>query len=154
MKRFAHLLFLLIFIVMYQSACIESSVIGDDILKDDEIGVEYIDTSTISAMSIKNDSLKVFPILNIVNSSFLLGQFESEIIGVAKSEIYCDFQTANAVPEEDAVFDSIVMTLTVDTSSFYGRRNASYNIEVFELDELISQTEEDTFYSDKTFLSK
>jgi len=131
------------------SGCIKSSVIGDDILKNDEIGVEFIDTLPLIAKTVHSDSLRVYP---TTAKSFLLGQLENPYIGKAKADLYLDFQTLGQTPDTTGfVFDSIILTVIVDTSLFYGDSYEKYHLEVFELNEEIRKTDADTFYANKTF---
>ncbi|HEB61599.1 MAG TPA: DUF4270 family protein, partial [Bacteroidetes bacterium] len=135
--------------IILMTGCIKSSVIGDDILKNDEIGVEFVDTLPLFAKTVHNDSLRVYP---TSARSFLLGQLENPYIGKAKADLFLDFQTLGEVPDSnDFIFDSIVLTVIVDTSMFYGDDYEKHHLEVFELNENIRKTEADTFYANQTF---
>ncbi len=148
MKTIKYLLFFIAFIFFF-SSCIKSSIIGDDILNKDEIGVEFVDTSSLSAKTLYNDSVRVFPTLT---TSFILGKLEDDIIGSATSSLYMDFNTLGNTPDTNVVqFDSIVLSLVVDTSLFYGDSYEKYHLEVFELNEGLRKTTKDTFYSNQSF---
>ncbi len=137
---------LLLIIVLFQSACIKSSVIGGDILKDDEINVDFSDTSTLKARTIINDSFKVYP--NLLES-YLLGQFQDDNFGKAKAGIYCDFQYLGSIPETNITdVDSVVLTIVLDTSMIYGDKNVKHIISVYELDESI-YLDRDSIYSNE-----
>ncbi len=137
---------LLLIIVLFQSACIKSSVIGGDILKDDEIKVDFSDTSSLRARTIINDSFKVYP--NLLKS-YLIGQFQNDDFGEAKASIYCDFQYLGSIPETNVTdIDSVVLTIVLDTSMIYGDENASHSISVYELEEGIS-IGRDSIYSNE-----
>lgn len=148
MKRFANLILLLLMFLIYLSGCIESSVIGDDIIKGDEISVEFSDTSTIVAKSLRNDSIKVYP---VTKESFLLGQLENNIVGKSNADIYCDFVTLGSAPEFGSTYDSIVMTVFFDTLLNHGIKDGNFEFEVYELAESLVETETDTLYSNNTF---
>ena len=148
MKRFAKLILLLLIFSIYHSGCIKSSVIGDDIIKGDEISVEFSDTSSIVAKSLRNDSIKVYP---VTKESFLLGQLENGIVGKSNAEIYCDFITLGSAPEAGSTYDSIVMTVFFDTLLNHGVKDANFEFEVYELAESLVESETDTFYSNNTF---
>ncbi len=137
---------LLLLIVLFQSACIKSSVIGGDILKDDEINVDFSDTSTLKARTIINDSFKVYP--NFLES-YILGQFHDENFGDAKASIYCDFQYLGSIPEANITnVDSVVLTMVLDTSMINGDKNANHTISIYELDEGI-YLDRDSIYSNE-----
>ncbi len=135
--------------IIFMTGCIKSSVIGDDILKNDEIDVEFVDTLPLIAKTLHNDSLRVYP---TSARSFLLGQLKNPYIGKAKADLFLDFQTLGEVPDSNEfIFDSIVLTIIVDTSLFYGDDYDKHHLEVFELSENIRKTENDTFYANQTF---
>ncbi len=141
------IIYILLFIaVLSQSACIKSSVIGGDILKNDEILVEFTDTSTLKARTVLNDSFKVYP--NLL-SSYLLGEFYDNNFGYSQSSLYCNFSLAGSLPEKNITdIDSIVLTMVVDTALIYGDNASIHNIAVYELAESIDK---DSIFSNETF---
>lgn len=148
MKRFAILILFLLIFLIYLPGCIKSSVIGDDIIKGDEISVMFSDTSSIVAKTLKNDSIKVYP---VTKRSFLLGQLDNNIVGKSNAEIYCDFVTLGSAPDEGSTYDSIVMTVFFDTLLNHGIKDENFEFEVYELTQSLVESEKDTFYSNNTF---
>jgi len=149
MKIFQYFIIVIALTGIMISGCIKSSVIGDDILKNDEIGVKFTDTLPLIAKTVINDSLRVYP---TSTSSFLLGQLDNPYTGKAKADLFVDFRSLGNVPDSsDFVFDSIVLTVIVDTSLFYGDDYEKHHLEVFELNENINKTDADTFYANNTF---
>jgi len=147
MKRFSvfYIAFTL-FAAFYISGCIESTSIGGDILRDDEINVEFIDTTTLIMKSVKNDSIRVFPsTLNI----FLLGTLQNDEFGKESASLYCNFKTNGLIPEDNFEIDSVVLSLIVDTL-VYGNKAAFHEIKVYELEENI-ETDDNLFYSNSEF---
>jgi hypothetical protein len=155
MKKIFYLAF--IFIIIGLNACIKSSLIGDDILKGDEIGVDFSDAITITATTVKNDSLQVFP---NSGSSFLLGKFQNSIIGTATASLAMDFSVNSDISDtidlSKLTVDSLVLTLAIDSLYNYGDSLSSHFIEVYELDENIQIKASDTakFYSNYNFKIK
>lgn len=155
MKKIFYLAFILIIIGL--NACIKSSLIGDDILKGDEIGVDFSDAVNITATTVKNDSLQVFP-----NSggSFLLGKFQNNVIGTATASLAIDFSVSSDIPDtinlSQLTIDSLVLTLATDSLYNYGDSLTSHFIEIYELDENIQLKASDSakFYSNYHFKLK
>lgn len=142
MKKISN--FYIVFIavaIFYFSGCIKSSVIGGDILKDDEINVEYIDTNSVIVYSEKNDSAKVFPIFL---KTYLLGTIENDVFGKETASLFCDFRTLGAIPGGNFNIDSVVLTLIIDTLG-YGDKNSLHDIKIYKLEENIDVSK--TYYS-------
>ncbi len=120
--------------------CIKSSVVGEDILKDDEIGVDFVEEFDIVAKTVSFDSLIG---ANRKGRNVLLGSFSNDIIGKAQASCYFDFLKPASIPKSDAnsvKFESIVLTISVDTSSVFSKKDAQQHIEVFELEENLPDT--------------
>ncbi|MGE5356235.1 MAG: DUF4270 family protein [Deltaproteobacteria bacterium] len=152
MKKFFY--FFLLFIFIINQGCIKSTIIGDDILAGDEIGVDFSDVINITATTLKNDSFEVFP--NSRNP-FILGRFENPVIGVATAALAMDFEIKSDIPDtiklSSLIIDSLVLTVNVDTSYNYGDSLATHSISVFELDQNIQLKSSDTvkYYSNYKF---
>ena len=138
------------------SGCIKSSIIGNDILKDDEIFVDFSDIVNITATSLKNDSFEVFP--NSRNS-YILGKFENSTIGSVMASLAMDFDIRSDIPDtvdlQNLIIDSLVLSLNIDSTFHYGDSLASHTIQVFELDENVRINSSDTsirFYSNHPFI--
>ncbi len=120
--------------------CIKSSVIGEDILKDDEIGVDFVNEFDIVAKTAPFDSLIG---ANRKGRRVLLGEFSNDIIGKAQASCYFDFLKPASIPKSEAnsvKFDSIVLTVFVDTSFTFSKEGAEQHIEIFELEENLPDT--------------
>ncbi len=142
MKIVKFILFLVLFGTLSMSyvGCIKSSVIGEDILKDDEIGVDFINEFDIVAKTVPFDSLIG---ANREGRNVLLGAFSNDVIGQAQASCYFDFLKPASIPNPDAnsvAFDSIVLTIFADTASTFAKEGAKQHIEVFELQENLPDT--------------
>ncbi len=152
MKIAQYFIVFIALIIILAAGCIKSTVIGDDILKNDEIDVEYIDTLPLIAKTLPNDSLRVYP---VSEKAFLLGQLKNPYIGKAKADLFLDFYTLGNVPDSNNfVFDSIILTVAIDTNFFYGNRFEKHHLDIYELDENIKKPDLDTIYADRTFAYK
>lgn len=151
--RFLKLLYFLPIIIAFAS-CIDSSIIGDEIIQNDEIKVDFTDNVNIKAKTLKNDSFAVFP---NTRNTFILGEIRNETFGYSSASLAMDFTTISALPSgatvADIAIDSLVLSVFVDTSYFYGDTNAVHHIRIYELNENIQlkTTENKTYYSNKNW---
>ncbi len=149
--RFIWLGVLLSILSFSQFGCIKSSLIGEDILKEDEIGIYTLDDFSIVAKTVKYDSL--------IGSekkgrSILLGSFSNDLIGKADAGCYFDFLKPPTIPNSNSAlinFDSIVLTMSVDTSLTFSKDGAMQHIEVFELEENLPDTLNKDMRTDLTY---
>ncbi len=153
MKIVKFILILILFGTLSVSyvGCIKSSVIGKDILKDDEIGVDFINEFDIVAKTIPFDSLIG---ANKKGRGVLLGSFSNNVIGEAQASCYFDFSKPASIPKSGAnsvKFDSVVLTVFVDTSLVFSKEEAKQHIEVFELDENLPDTLDQNLSTDLQF---
>jgi len=144
MKKINILVFLAAIFLLFTESCIKSTLFGDEIIQNDEIGIAYIDTTTLKGKTVKCDSLLVYPNYSIY---YLLGELNNPITGKAQSSLFCNFySTYSAVEDPDSVtFDSIVLTMNIDTSTYFGKKGEEHHLEVYELEESFST---DSLYSD------
>lgn len=130
--------------------CTDPTGVGAGYLKEDQANVVFVDTLTILAQTVKGDSVQVFSPLGAL-SRHLFGRMVDPLFGVTEAGYYSQF-----VPDSNGtifinkpIIDSIVLVLPVDTIGFYGSRNQSYTMEVYELDESLSRYS--TYFSDAKF---
>lgn len=131
--------------------------------KEGEIGLEQqideeglfgtlVDTSTIRTFSVKDDTL--------ISSRYIrnqLGEFRDPLFGNTKASIA--FQAVLSQNNVDfgtnLVLDSVVLVLGYigdKTQRFYGDTNSRFDINVYQLDEDI--TEDSNYYSNRVFRTK
>ena len=144
----------LLFYLIGTSACIKSSIIGDDILKSDEISIDFSDEVSISATTLVSDSIEVFPNFR---STHLLGMLENDIFGITTASLAMDFTARSGISDtvslSDLRIDSMVLTIVLDTTYYFGDKNTPHNIEVYELQENIRINVDDSvkFHSNYRF---
>jgi hypothetical protein len=129
------------------AACSKSTIVGSEILSDDFVDVAFTDTTTIKLLNIKADSTRVYP---PGNSIFLLGDIEDPVFGKTSTEVYTQIRKLFDIPDmENAVLDSVVLSVSVNSSGFWGDSLAIQEIEVYELGESI--VDYDSIYSNQQF---
>ncbi len=107
----------------------EPDLIGLDLLPiEDNLNIDYTDTSTVVAYTLREDSLRTDELaLN------LLGSMSDPVFGTTTASIYTQYRLSknNVTFGENAVADSMILTLTY--KGVYGDSMASKTIRVTKL---------------------
>jgi len=151
MKKFlAYALFVSALMI---TACTDGSIIGSDLLGDEELSLLYDDNFELSGQTVLGDSIATYTITNI-NQTYMLGQVDEPIFGKYSSDIYTGitFNTGPFPNFENSVLDSIVLDLEYDTLGFYGDQSVVHNIQVYRVTEDI--LEFDTIFSNQSFATE
>lgn len=140
------------------TACTDGSIIGNDLLGDEEISLNYDENFELSGQTVLGDSVTTYSIATI-NQTYMLGQLDEPIFGKYSSDIYMgitfntgpfpNFKNTSLVSYE---LDSIVLDLEYDSLGFYGNSDITHNIQVFRVTEDILDF--DTIYSNQTFATE
>ncbi len=155
MKKILFALVLFLPAVFWISSCTKPTLVGSELLDQDEADLRFTDTLTLRAATIREDSIQTFNLDNPFNS-FPCGYFQDPLLGTVRAEIYAQFREGSLDPPvfEDPRLDSLVLTLAIDTLGTYGRFNEPYEIEVRriveELDNEMEYTSDMTFDIDAT----
>lgn len=146
------LLILLISLFILQ-ACKKEGDIGLEQQIDEEgLYGKLVDTCTLQFFTVKDDS--------VISSNFVrnqLGDFQDPILGRTKASFafHATLPKNNVDFGTGLVLDSIVMVLgypTTQADRFYGDSNSRMELNVFQLDEKISN--DSVYYSNKSFAIK
>ncbi|MEL6638324.1 MAG: DUF4270 family protein [Bacteroidota bacterium] len=150
MKKILFALVLALPVVFWSSSCTKPTLVGSELLNQDEADLRFTDTLTLRAQTIREDSIQTFNLDNPFNS-FPCGFFQDPLLGTVRAEIYAQFREGSLDPPlfENPRLDSLVLTLAIDTLGTYGRFNEPYEFEVRRIvEELDSEAE---YFSDQTF---
>lgn len=145
----------LICLLFLLSACGDSTPIGGEIFSGEDLNVLFADDTELVINTVRLDSIKTFndtdeadecvlttlPIRRWDGSIFpthYLGNLNDPVFGKSKSSIYTQvgFEIragAFVLPNYNGSFDSMVLSLTYDTSGFYGDVNETFDVEVFRV---------------------
>ncbi len=153
MKKFlAYALFSSAIII---TACTDGSIIGNDLLGDEVITLEFDENFELSGQTVLGDSIATYSI-NTPNQTYMLGEVDEPTFGRYASDIYTGITFNSTFPNfipnsvsESVVLDSVVLDLEYDTLGFYGDTTVVHNIEVYEVTEDILNL--DTIFSNQTF---
>ncbi|MEM9548853.1 MAG: DUF4270 family protein [Bacteroidota bacterium] len=130
-------------------ACTDGSVIGNDLVENEVITLEFEDAFELSGQTVLGDSVATYRI-NTTNQTYLLGAIDESTFGRYSSDIYTGLAFNTTFPDfENSTLDSVVLSLEFDTLGFYGDPSVVHDIEVYEVTEDIFA--QDTIYSDETF---
>lgn len=139
-------------IIALFSQCTKPTLVGADILNQDQSDLVRSDSFTLTTQSILWDSVvTAYASGGAPLSRYPLGSIEDPLLGNSNTTVYFDLLPSYGFSEPDftgAVLDSIVLTLHIDTSKVLGSPIASTMLDVFRMTEKI--TKED-LTTDKTF---
>jgi len=138
------------------SSCSDDTVVGSGLFDDEELSLEHISDTPISARTIAEDSILTYLSNSTARQTYFLGALEDPYFGKSESQIYLNCGRAgNALPDFDDVtnddLDSIVLALKLDPLGFYGDPDATFNIKVYRIRDMEFQ-DRDTIYSDEDFV--
>lgn len=118
------------------NACNDSSLIGSEIIKDQDLNTTEDTSFVIEAMTIAGVRQAAF-INNVTNyTTYPIGSYTDPIFGQVNAEVVTKLNLNNslALPEfKDATIDSVIMVMTYDTTGMYGDLSGPVEIVVGEL---------------------
>ncbi len=129
------LVFILSLITILGSCKKEPDLLGLDLIPEsDLLSHKFIDTTTIIAYSVMEDSLRTD-----VMTTNLLGSVSDPEFGTTTASIYTQFRlsSTNVSFGTNPVADSII--LTIPYKGIYGDTLATQNIRIYELDDTLSK---------------
>ncbi|HHM20972.1 MAG TPA: DUF4270 family protein, partial [Bacteroidetes bacterium] len=129
------------------------TVIGSELLTDDQLDIRFTDTVTISSYNMREDSVRTFDPRNLTtnNETFPLGNFNDPLFGRASSGVYAQLTLNLVFPDFDesgSVLDSVVLVLPYDAKASYGNLDETFSLEVYQMTEPFPDT---TLYSNMDF---
>lgn len=131
--------------ILFSSCKKEPSQIGLDIVGGNPLNVLFSDTTSVSIYSILRDSLRTDEL-----SYNILGYVVDPIFGTTKSSLYTQYNLSLSSFSfgDDAILDSIVLSIQYQMTSVYGDSTAALSFKVYELDELLHF--DSAYYSTRT----
>lgn len=138
MKHFSCYLTVLGFSLATIFSCTNPIDTGSDLLDEDLVNVQSVDTFKITTTAVPGDSLLVYSIPTAASSGFLsryfLGKMNDPIMGLTdvaiQTQLVPAFQTH---PGLGITVDSIVLVLPYSTANIYGDKAQRYDLEIREL---------------------
>lgn len=118
-------------------SCNDPSLIGTDVLEEDQFNIQAADDIEILARTVYADPVRTFDtIIAYQLSEYLVGQIDDPIFGSYKSSTFVEFDVNGGLRPEFTgnTLDSAVIILPFDTSSYYGNAlYQSFDIEISRL---------------------
>lgn len=143
---------LLTTIILLNLGCSKSSEVGIDLFDKDLVGVVFIDSLKINALTVGQDSV-LSPDYTSFKMTYPYGNFEDPIFGSTEAGFYMQLSPATIFDGRKligAAIDSVVLSLKYDSLAL-GDISAPRSLGVYRMtDELTKQTH----YSNKTFATE
>ncbi len=140
---------LFVVILLALTACNEPTVIGSDLLADNEYDVIFTDTIGLKFSTAIDDSVYTY-IPGNTRANFLIGNMDNPVFGTAKAAFFAQLQRPRLPDFSNATLDSIVLILPLDSIRSYGNTEYDqFDLEVFRMTEKIDETE--GYYSTSSF---
>ena len=120
---------------IFITSCTDGSIIGNDLLGDQEINLQFDENFELTGQTVLGDSIATYINTN-TNQTYLLGEIDEPTFGRYSSDIYFSFRFGSFFPTyENAVIDSVILDLEYDERGFYGDSTVVHNFEVFRVTE-------------------
>lgn len=147
---------LLLFVGLWLGySCNDPTLIGSDLLSEDQLDISFTDTITLRSYSQDNDSIRTYSpsILTGLFTSFLVGSMDEPVFGQASStvnaQIVMGFSGGPDFSNLSLTCDSIVLILPYFENAIYGDIDQLYGLEIRALEEDLDFFE--NYYSNQTF---
>ena len=154
MRQISFKLFLFLASIIIFS-CSDPSVIGSELLSEDQANLEFSDQIPISGKSINGSIVQTYSPFTVLQlGTHLVGNYEDVLFGKSEASIYTQIALGTqARPEMDFVqLDSIILSLAYDSlGGGYGDLSQTYGLEVLLLEEDMENISD--YFSDQTFLT-
>lgn len=126
---------------MVFSACNDSSVIGLDLVEEDQLNVKYSEDIPFELTTVLGEPIRTYKVvpetgLTIILGSYLLGRLDDPTFGVAEAAIYSELGL-NIIPfersEADLELDSMILVMPYNLAGFYGDTTEEVQVEIYEI---------------------
>jgi len=135
--------------------CNDPASIDTGLVDQDRLEILNLDITDLTAITSKEDSVITYTPGGL-QARYPCGQFEDPIFGNTDAQLYFQARfplTISIVDFEDAVYDSLVLTMAYDSvDPVYGDSTETMNFEVYRVTEDMSNAE--SYYSNKSFATE
>jgi len=152
MKQNSFLL-LVISILISFFACTEPTLIGSDLLDEDQADLNFRNDIPVDVKTILGEPVPTFNRFQPLQlDHFLLGELEDENFGTSTASIYTQLSKSTGRPESDIIVDSLILSIAYDTVGQYGDFSKPFEVEVFQVKEEIDPQSD--YNSDQVFATE
>lgn len=142
--------FLLLSILISCFACTEPTLIGADLLQEDQANLNFRNDIPIDVTTIEGESVPIYNRFATLQLQHLLfGELEDERFGISTASIYSQLSRSNGFPEKDIIVDSLILSIAYDSLGFYGDFSKPIEVEVFRVIEALDPSID--YNSDQVF---
>lgn len=137
------------------AACNDPSVVGLDLVEEDQINIQFRDDVPFTLTTGAAMPVETYPpgiVTNAMNS-YLCGELNDPVFGKSSASIYAELSLDLLLPDfsnPDLEVDSIVLVLPYDIETFYGDTTDLITVEVYEIVEKLNS--EQSYFSDQTVM--
>lgn len=143
-------LFLVTIILISFFACTEPTLIGSDLLEEDQASLNFRNDIPIDVKTVLGEPVPTYNRFQALQlGHFLLGELEDDNFGTSTASIYSQLTKDEGGPETDIIIDSLILSIAYDSIGVYGDFSKPFEIEVFRVTEEIDSDVD--YFSDQDF---
>jgi hypothetical protein len=114
-------------------SCQEPITVGSDLLDDEQLELGLIDTIKLSSKTIEGENIVTYR-LRVDSRTHMIGQLSDPVFGKLDATVYVLPYIQGTKPDfTNAIMDSMVLGLTLDSLGSFGQKNTTHKIEAFQL---------------------
>ena len=154
MKYWNYILTVLVFSLIAFGACNEPTIIGADLVEDEQGKIQIVDSFTIGMKTVVGDTLVAYDPQFVNYANYLFGDFKDPVFGKSTAGIYLRFTGPSRYEGFDTTLraDSVVLVLPYDSTTFYGNTKQNFSLDIFELTESLDAGA--TYSTDTTLMTE
>ncbi len=126
------------------ASCTKLTLLGSDIFGDDQANLNYTDTLSIAATTVRNETTVLGSSRSVAYKYLMVGDMVDPIFGKMSAEAYSKFSwVASSVPnfmENTQILDSVVLSLAYYADGIHGDITPDFNLQVYKMVEEMSDT--------------
>lgn len=131
-------------------SCSEATDVGSGLLGGEDLSIDFREDFNITAQTVASEPVLTYFFPAYTTTQHLIGEVNDPVFGKSKSVInFVPFISGATGPNfSTARYDSLVLSLDIDTTFLYGNINARHDFEVYRVTEEIPN---DSLFSDREF---
>jgi hypothetical protein len=126
-------------ILLFNSSCNESTLLGADLFVKENLDLVFTDSLTINALSETNDSI----IVSSSGNSFInlpIGKVKDATFGTYSANAYTELDSASTYAFSSGRIDSVVFVMGYNADGIYGDTNQMQKLSLYRLTENMKKT--------------
>ena len=136
--------YLLVGSLLMLAACTKPTLLGSDIFGDDQANLNYTDTLSLAATTVRNETTVRGSSRSIAYKYCMVGDMTDPVFGKIEAETYSKFSWAAAsIPDfmgNLEILDSVVLQLAYYADGIHGDVANNFNFQVYKMTEEMSDT--------------